>query len=460
MIKQIANFRIPSVIGIILLLIGVGVTSYLVDQGVILEGRAAPEKNPGNIAITNVNPDSFTVMYTTEESVPGTLSYGTEKDGGSVALDERNASEGRSTPFTTHQITVRNLKPDTTYYFKIVSGDAVFQNENEPYVVKTAPELSTPPPNNQAVKGSVRFPDTTQKKDLLVLLTSETNEPRSALVSTDGLYTIPLTSLRTKDLSAFATLTDSTVFELQILSNNQVSKAKVLYSNTQPVPLISFGETYDFTINTEPLANNTNASQSAQFPAVSEGGSNQATIQILSPVEEETFTDQQPVFEGTALPGEEVEVIINSETPIETSVTANDSGGWSFRPATPLQPGEHTITIRTRDISGTLREFTRSFTVFAQGSQFVEPSISPTRTPTPALSSTSPTPTAVPSIEPTATPVLATATPASSTSATPAPTRTQLPPTGSSEVILGGIIGIGTLALGLIVFFLTRGSLL
>jgi len=463
MIKQIVNFRIPSLVGILLLLIGVGMTSYLVEQGIIFEGRAAQEKTPSNIAITNVTPTSFTVMYTTQEPVPGTLSYGTEKDGTNVALDDRNASEGRSTPFTVHQITVRNLRPATTYYFKIISGDAVFLNNNEPYVVKTASELAgSLPPRNKDIEGSVRFPDNGVKQDLLVLLTSAATEPRSALLNADGSYTISLSSLRTKDLSSFATLSDETIFELQILSNTQVSTAKVLYKNAQPVPLIMFGQTYDFTISTDPIP--TTASSSAQFPATGEAAASQGEIEILSPKQEETFTDQRPVFEGIALPGEEVEVVINSEDTLQATVTANNSGAWSYRPPTPLTPGKHTITIRTRDISGVLREFTRSFTVYAQGSQFIEPSILPTRTPTPTLSRTSPTPTptAEPTAVPTPTPIPATATPVplASVSATPVPTLPQLPPTGSREVALGGIIGLGTLALGLIVFFLTRGSLL
>lgn len=462
MIKQIANFRIPSILGILLLLVGVGLTSYLVDQGIIFEGRAAPGKTPSNIAITNVSPTSFTVMYTTEESVPGTLSYGTEKEGTSVALDDRNASDGKSTPFTTHQITARNLTPDTTYYFKIVSGDAIFLNNNEPYTIKTAAELSSSPPTNKEIKGTVRFPDAATKTDLIVLVTSQTTEPRSGLVNADGSYTIPLTALRTKDLTGYAALSDSAAFDLQILSNTQVSKAKVLYINSQPVPLIMFGQNYDFTTSTTPLT--TTASSSATFPAVGEGTTNPGAIQILTPEQKETFTDQRPTFDGTAVPGQQIEVIINSETPIQTTVTATSTGAWSYRPSAPLAPGEHTITIRTRDLSGTLREFTRSFTVFAQGSQFVEPSISPTRTPTPSLSTTTPTPTptVVPTTPPSPTAALATTTPApvSSVSATPVPTRTQLPPTGSPQLLYGGIIGIGTVVLGLVVFFLTRGSLL
>src|SRR5688572_2328974 len=117
--KNLLNFRIPSIVGIILLLLGVGVTSYLVDQGIILEGRAAPEEEPTNIAITNVSPTSFTVMYTTDAAVPGTLTYGVSSEDNQVALDDRDKQNGTSSPSRVHHITVENVKPDTTYYFSI-----------------------------------------------------------------------------------------------------------------------------------------------------------------------------------------------------------------------------------------------------------------------------------------------------------------------------------------------------
>ncbi len=463
MIKKLLSIRIPSVIGILLLLIGVGVTSYLVDQGIIFEGRAAPEKEPENIAITNVSPTGFTVLYTTTTAVPGTISYGTEKEGTNVAVDDRDRETGRSTPSKIHHITVSNLNPSTTYYFSILSGDAVFLNEDEPYEVMTAPMLPTQPEETPPITGSITVPEDVEEKQSIVLMTSDDSQMVSALVDEDGSYVIPTTGIRSEDLSAYAVLRDDTLFDMVVLNASRTSTASVLYENTSPIPLILLGQAYDFTISNDPLDDGTIASESANvsLPEVTTNSSDEPSIQIVSPEEEETFSDQQPVFRGKALPGSEIEILIHSEGPISATIEADSDGSWEFRPETPLAPGKHTITIKTRDITGTLREFSRSFTVFAQGSQFVEPSVSPTRTPTPTLSLMSPTPTASPTAVPTPT-EFPTPTPTivSEVTAQPSPTRPPMEAPGAREVVIGGVIGVTTILAGFLLFFLTKGSTL
>jgi hypothetical protein len=459
MMKRFFSIRIPSYLGILLLLVGVGVTSYLVDRGVIFESRAAPDNTPANLTITNVTPTGFTVMYTTQESVPGSLMYGTEPTNTDVALDDRDSESGRISDQTIHHISVNNLSPDTTYYFSIVSGDEVIQNNSEPFEVTTAPELDEDIPDYPAITGTVRFSDTDPKTDLLVLATPPDSQPLSAIVDPDGSYTISLAELRNNDLSGYAELTDESVMNITILSQDRSSKVKVVLGNAGPVPLVLFGQSYDFTLSVHALSSDT-ASDSAEtlFPETTASSDDNHEIAIVSPEDDETFTDQQPLFTGTAIPGEEIEIIIRSDPQLST-VLADDIGSWEYRPEEPLTPGEHTITIKTRDITGTLREFTRSFTVYAQGSQFIEPSISPTRAPTPTLVLTDDTPT--PTLQPTATPTLQptmTTVPTTVVSAAPSPTRQPLPPTGSGDTLIGGILGAGTLVIGFVLFFLTRGS--
>lgn len=465
MIRRLFNLKIPSLLGILLLLGGVGVTSMLVDRGVIFEGRAAPDKTPTNIAITNVTPTEFTVMYTTTESVTGSLQYGTKEEGSSVAMDDRDQQTGRTTASTIHHITVRNLSPETTYFFSILSGGDLFKNNDAAYEVTTAPSLEGTPPEAKAITGSVIFPATLPKQDLLILFSSDTLQQRSALVAPDGSYTIPMTGIRTQDLSDYASLTESTTGNLVVLSPAAASHATVLLEHTDPVPLITFGQSYDFTLSTEPLTADATASGSAgqTFPQTAATGEGPA-IQITSPDEAETFTDQQPVFSGKALPGENVDITIHSDQTTSATISVKADGTWQFRPPAPLNPGNHTITIKTRDLTGTLREFTRSFTVYAQGSQFIEPSVSPTRTPTPTLAAAEPTATETPEptqAAPTATPTLTPETPTPTTAITGVPTPTAPPPvSGGGDIALGGILSLGTFLVGLALFFLTRGSLL
>lgn len=461
MIRKLLNLRIPSVFGILLLLVGVGITSYLVDKGVIFQSRATSDKKPVNIAITNVTPTSFSVLYTTDQAYPGSITYGTAPNGTNVALDDRDQQNGQAAPSTIHHITVRNLTPETTYYFSILSGDSVYLNNDVPYTIKTPPELSEQTSSEQTMTGTVKFPEG-EKPEALILVTSETMQPLSTIVQSDGTYTISLKNLRTNDFTDNLDLSQEQTLALLVLTATGDSKATLSSKYLSPVPLITFGQNYDFTLATTGEGTG-EASPSADttFPQITQD-KNAPAVSISSPEDDEKFTDQQPVFTGTAIPGEEIEVVIRS-TPMTATVQVGADGSWRYRPTTPLEPGEHTITIRTRDLSGTVREFTRSFTVFAQGSQFVEPSISPTRTPTPTIAIASPTPTLTPTAVPSPTTEVTTLptdtpSPTLAVTVTNGPTRPPIAATGTSDVLFGGIGGVVVLITGFFLFFLTKGS--
>ncbi|EKD86252.1 MAG: hypothetical protein ACD_37C00388G0001, partial [uncultured bacterium] len=46
--------RIPTLLGIFFILIGIGLTSLLVRQGIIFIGKAAPTLLPKQVSVTNV----------------------------------------------------------------------------------------------------------------------------------------------------------------------------------------------------------------------------------------------------------------------------------------------------------------------------------------------------------------------------------------------------------------------
>ena len=123
-----------------------------------------------------------------------------------------------------------------------------------------------------------------------------------------------------------------------------------------------------------------------------------------------------------------------------------------------LEPGNHTVTVASVDTAGLLQKITRSFTVYAEGSQFVEPSVIPvaTRAVTPSLPPITPTPFVIPS--PSASP---SAIPSPTVTLEPTPILSQSPsqdniqPTGSS-LFLNSIIGaITALGIGTLLFIIT-----
>lgn len=465
--KTIWEKRIPTLIGIIFIMIGIALTSLLVNQGVLFTGRAAPTATPENLRITNISDTSFTVSYRTQAKVLGSLSFGTSKSLGSIATDDRDQQTGNIKNYQVHHITVKDLKPSTKYFFTIVSGNENFSNNNEPFEVTTAEALSAEPSSVKPATGNVVLPDGTKPQEGIVYLTVSEGQTISTLLKSDGSYILPLNSLRKKDLSSYFSFSQETIIQMLIMDPSSQSSLTLLQKQANPVPTITLSKNYDFAANTSsstPSAELNQATPSAElrFPSLSVSSNVSLEPQILTPQKNQSFSDQQPLFRGTALPEATVKIIINSETPIQEDVIANKSGAWSFRPSQPLSPGQHTISIVTQDRFGIFKTVTQSFTVYAQGTQ-VDQSATPSATPIPIQAG--PTLTLTPTPQATTTPTL-TPTPTLIPSPTPTPIVMEEPstpkggpqPPGNETVIIGTLIALGTVALGFILFFLTRGS--
>ncbi|MBI2420674.1 MAG: fibronectin type III domain-containing protein [Candidatus Levybacteria bacterium] len=113
--------RIPTLLGIFLISIGIGITTFLVNQGTIFRIGAAPSNTPKNINITNISQTSFTVSWLTDEKVIGSINFGETKELGQTALDERDQLSKDLQVYNVHSVTIQNLSPSTNYYFSITS---------------------------------------------------------------------------------------------------------------------------------------------------------------------------------------------------------------------------------------------------------------------------------------------------------------------------------------------------
>lgn len=459
--NSIWNKRIPTLLGLIILTIGIAATSVLVQTGVITIQQAAPGETPENVRITNVTATSFTVSYTTQAKVLGSLAYGTTSDFGSVGFDDRDQKNTTAGEYSLHYITVKNLKPETLYFFAITSGKDTYLHNDAPFQVTTAPQLTQEPPNQLPASGKVLLPDGTTPKEAIIYLSSDTSQTLSALVQDSGNYILPLNALRTLDLSQYHTLDPMQKLQELIVGPELKSNVVLLASQLNPVPVITLSQDYDFTAQTTPLAS---PSAQTKFPSFTTTLSTKSKPQILTPKNDQGFTDDQPLFKGTAQPGEDVQITVHSEQVIKTTVTTDRNGNWTFRPDENLEPGEHTITIVTRSASGILQTIQKSFTVYAAGSQ-VSQSATPSATVTPRPTTAIPTPTRIPTQIPTATPTTLPPTPTGIVMAvTTAPTPTSIPTTkggqklepGSESTTILGTAAIITTSLGVILFLYTK----
>jgi hypothetical protein len=171
-----------------------------ISPGVSLAGQ------PLDIRITNVRDAQFTVSWVSSQPEVGQVNYGTSPARGSTAVDDR----GGTTSDDTHQVTIRSLLPQTTYYFDVLSGSVTDDNAGAHYTVTTGPSII--PAGSDQVWGQVfRSDGSTPAVGAIVYITMRDNDgkgspgssaPVSVLVDANGYWFTDLVNVRTADLSA------------------------------------------------------------------------------------------------------------------------------------------------------------------------------------------------------------------------------------------------------------------
>ncbi len=402
--------RIPTILGILIIGLSLGATVFLFNNARNFFGRATADATPQEVKITNIADTSFSVSFVTSGDVSGTVNFGEDSSLGNIATDDRDQIAGKTEQYKTHHITLRYLKPNIRYYFKIISGDSTFDNNGEAYVVTTAPQLAPSTTPAQPVYGTVLKADGTPASGVIVYLNLTNSVTLSTLVKSSGNWLVTLNTARTADLSRFVNPKSSDRLEIFVQGVEGTSQVITTVNNAAPVPQITLGKNYDFGQQAAaPKASPNPVASPSPSPGAKFSLPQVATPSpsISNPATGAAIPSDRPVFNGTGVPGQTVTIKIESATTVTGTTSIDQNGNWTWTPPAGLPPGEHTVTITTTDSKGKLALLTRKFTVLASGTQVTEPatpsaspkvSPSPSPKPSPKLSptpiaTTSPTPT-------------------------------------------------------------------
>lgn len=432
--KSFWDKRIPTLFGIIILILGTVLTTFVANKKQFVQVNALSSDQPQNVRITNITDTSFTVSYTTGNKTSGSINYGKDKSLGQSALDDRD--QGKVNNYLIHTITAKNLVPSTKYLFTVTSGQQIYTTQGNDFEVTTAPTLDGQSTQTSTLEGDIVTTEGSPPKEAIIYFTAENSQVISFLADINGHYSFPLLKVRTNDLASFYNFVENKTVKMLITGDDGSISNVLLSIPTNNVPTITLSKDYDFTQNTKAEASpSANLNDSLTF---SENSSSQSakTPEIITPQKNEGFSEQQPLFTGTAVPDQDVQIVIHSTDPVSAVVTADSLGNWSYQPSSPLSPGTHTITITTKNSLGILQTLTQSFVVYAA-----------TDSPTPTLEIITDTVTPTPQdlLSETAT-----------VSATP---TGQLPPSGNPTIIMVGIIGLIISFIGGLLFLLTRGGI-
>lgn len=405
--------RLPTILGLLLVLGAIAGGVVMIKSGSNFFLKASPALTPNQIKVTNITDTSFTVSWLTEEATSGFVKYGTEASLGFTATDDRDQLSGKTDNFTTHHITLKNLKASTAYLFKIGSGNKTFDSNGQPYQVTTAKTAKTPPANDVAY-GTVVNQNNQPVEGAIVYLSLANASPASTLTKASGSWVIPLNLIRAADLADWASYDKEASIEEIFIQAGAPGTATVVATtkNDSPMPKITLGQNFDFRKIAEVIPEEekiqleNQATESSKFaletaPTASPTPTATASkeLKIINPNQDEKLNTQKPEILGTAPAGETLTVTIQSTATYSGTVKVDSQGNWKWTPPSNLEPGEHTVTASYLDKNGQKQTVSQTFLVLAAGTSEL-----PSLTATPSGEATpSPTPTASPSPTPTST---------------------------------------------------------
>ncbi len=452
--------KIPTIIAIFILLSGVITGVLLLQQKQIFKLGATGEISPKSVKVTNIGESSFAVSWTTDKKVLSYIKWGEDQN------PKKTTQEENPEVSNLHYITLRNLTPNKTYYFKINSDGKDFDNNGIPWQTQTATSLE-PPSEPVVISGNVLQGNGQPAVEAIVYVSSGGVSPLSTKTSEKGEWVIPLGSARTSTLSSYATIDNNTLLEIIIDSGpSGVGTAQVYPQGANPTPQMVLGRTYDFRNQTNPGSeqspeaaiqlpeDSTSSSQFTTSPSTSKTNQ-EVTLESLD--NGETIFTAKPEFFGEGPAGATITIKVESEL-LSDQVTVPSSGEWNWSPEGTLEEGTHTVTLSWRDSTGILKTITRTFIVNAASQEpsfestpsgqtaTATPKPSPTSTPKPTKTPT-PTPKSSPTPKPTSTP---TPSPSRSPSPSPSPSATpriSTPATGSAVPTAGTTTQTALLAL-------------
>ncbi len=435
--------RIPTIIGLILLIIGAVSGVIFINQGTDFLPRAAPEYVPQKIKITNITDTSFVVSWVTKEPTIGFLRYSDSVlNLSETATDDRDQLAGSSSDYRTHYITLQNLTPGAKYYFKLGSQkNQLYDDNGDPFEIALPQSL----PNNKETDtafGSVVTAVDTPAEGAIIYISLPNATPLSALVKQNGSWAVNLAMARSSDLTQ-AISYDPTTTRIDLLvqtDDSDPTTAVTTTANDQPVPTITIGQTNNF-VNSSSQSTSTNPSpspsstneqnqdnptQASKFSLKPILVTDDTTLAITSLPNDGIISSSQPEFSGTAPANTKITINVHSPSAQTTQILTDQTGSWSWLVETPLEAGDHTITISYVDSSGNVHSVEQYFVIDSTQLQQVDLSY----TATPAAATPTPTPKATPTPTPT---TMAVATPTPTPKPTPTPTPTS---TATSAAIL------------------------
>lgn len=438
--------KVPTLLAV---LVGIGLFAAVFRFAVPSTKTQATKKGLQSIEVTNVFAGQVTVLWKTEEKVKGWIAYGEDENSlTQIATDERDGHD--RTPRLYHYVTLKDLKKNTRYFFKITDGDGFMENGGKSlFTFKTIGTIDQIN-NLKPAYGKIVDKSGAPYQDAVVTLSAKDIYSVSTLSKSTGEWLIPLNYTVNKNTGKFMSLSPSQAVRIHVYSENEKETVvTALISQLSPVEKpLQLGQTYVF--------------QNQENVLSAASAKTGQTFEITFPQQNAVIPAQKPLIKGTGLAGTTLTVsLAGSKKPVGGKVTVDSKGSWKYEVPFLLESGQYALTVTLpTNKAGKPEVKQRYFTIAKSGVQVLaEATASASITPS---VSPSPSPTVDPStLTPTITPIVVLNSPTPSptavtpTQAVQVASQTPTPPVsgGSIYAVVLSSIALILFGAGLMVIF-------
>lgn len=233
------KIRIPTLLGLSLLMLGIIAGVYLTIRDQNFYIKASPGLTAQNLILTNIDDSQATISWQTSVETPAFITFGQDLVNTQVALDDEDATTPKSR--TIHHVTLKNLLPKTTYQYKIITG----KYSSEILQVTTASPASEQNGFSPVI-GSVLSSNQPVSEGAVYLAIS--GAVTQSTIVKQGNFVIPISLFRKADLSNTFPLTEGMIAKITIISGKGESSALFkIAASSKPLPPLILGQNLDFT---------------------------------------------------------------------------------------------------------------------------------------------------------------------------------------------------------------------
>lgn len=241
MLKTISKFKIPTILGLGLILAGITAGVFLILKEQVFFTQASPNLVPQNVIVSNITESEVTVSWQTSQPTISFITFNTKGSSEQNALDDKDNLKPAA--HSQHYTTIKNLQSETDYLFKIVYGKSTTETQ----------EFKTGRPASfqngfGPVRGTI-FDGEKPLDDGIVYLSISNAITQSSKLTNLGNFLIPISYMLRSDLSDTFQPNEETVGKLTVISDKGSASAlfKIKAEGTE-LPPIKLGQNIDLTI--------------------------------------------------------------------------------------------------------------------------------------------------------------------------------------------------------------------